>query len=163
MNALRLSQSAAGYPGQIFRSCSMGPISAIFRRQSASVAWGPVTNVPLTFVPYHPAATPRRVASSASTWRDNSIVIKNSDQVTVVPTAAPCKDARFGANELRSVPASWKGQPPYAAVLGARAPCALFAAKSMAGAKDIYIHISGLPPCTPWPQPHVGCVPRKCF
>jgi hypothetical protein len=38
-------------------------------------------------VPYHPAATPRRAASSVSTWRDNSIVIKNSDQVIVVPMA----------------------------------------------------------------------------
>ena len=44
-----------------------GLISAILRRQSASVSCGPVTNVPLTFVEYQPDVTPRRIDSSVLT------------------------------------------------------------------------------------------------
>src|SRR6201995_6127042 len=46
-----------------------GSISAILRRQSASEACGPETNVPLTFVLYQPEATPSRSDSSVLTWR----------------------------------------------------------------------------------------------
>jgi hypothetical protein len=46
-----------------------GFIWAILRMQSASEACGPETKVPLIFVEYHPAGTPRRRASSVWTWR----------------------------------------------------------------------------------------------
>jgi hypothetical protein len=46
-----------------------GSISAILRRQSASVSCGPDTNVPLTFVLYYPDSTPSRSDSSILTWR----------------------------------------------------------------------------------------------
>jgi hypothetical protein len=53
-----------------------GPLSSpILRTQSASVACGPVTNVPLTFVPYQPDSTPRRVASGVPTCRCRSSCI----------------------------------------------------------------------------------------
>ena len=46
-----------------------GSISAILRRQSASVSCGPETNVPLTFVLYQPDTTPSQSDSSVLTWR----------------------------------------------------------------------------------------------
>src|ERR1700742_4514326 len=46
-----------------------GLSSRIFPRQSASVACGPVTKVPLTLVLYQPDSTPRRSDSSVLTWR----------------------------------------------------------------------------------------------
>jgi hypothetical protein len=44
-----------------------GLISAILRRQSASVSCGPETNVPLTLVLYQPDTTPSRSDSSVLT------------------------------------------------------------------------------------------------
>src|SRR5260221_857898 len=52
-----------------------GLISAILRRQSASESCGPETNVPLTFVLYHPDTTPSLRASSVLTWRGERICI----------------------------------------------------------------------------------------
>src|SRR5688572_15540998 len=52
-----------------------GPSVLISRSHSSSVACGPVTNVPLTFVPYQPGLTPRRPASVASTRREERFVI----------------------------------------------------------------------------------------
>src|SRR4051794_33887038 len=52
-----------------FRLLTGGLISAILRRQSASVSCGPETKVPLTLVEYQPAPTPRRSDSSVLTCR----------------------------------------------------------------------------------------------
>src|SRR5258707_15658649 len=53
-----------------------GLISAILRRQSASVSCGPETNVPLTFVLYQPDTTPSRSDSSVLTWRGGRIFME---------------------------------------------------------------------------------------
>src|SRR5258708_11985805 len=53
-----------------------GLISAILRRQSASVSCGPETNVPLTFLLYQPDTTPSRSDSSLFTWRGERFCIK---------------------------------------------------------------------------------------
>ena len=52
------------------------PSSAIFSLQSSSVACGPVTNVPLILVPYHPDLTPRRADSSGSTCRGKRVCME---------------------------------------------------------------------------------------
>jgi len=51
-------------------------ISAILRRQADSESCGPETNVPLTFVLYHPDCTPRRCASSILTCRGERFCIE---------------------------------------------------------------------------------------
>src|SRR5260370_16961901 len=53
-----------------------GLISAILRRQSASVSCGPETSVPLTFVLYQPDTTPSRRDSSVLTWRGERFCMK---------------------------------------------------------------------------------------
>jgi hypothetical protein len=50
--------------------------SAILRRQSDSESCGPETNVPLTFVLYHPDCTPRRSDSFVLTCRGERFCIE---------------------------------------------------------------------------------------
>jgi len=65
-----------------------GSISAILRRQSASVSCGPETNVPLTFVLYHPDSTPSRSDSSILTWRGERFCIEDRFLVGARPSNA---------------------------------------------------------------------------
>jgi hypothetical protein len=73
LSAHELSRvSAAPYDLRFATGGGGGFSSAILSKASAWVAWGPVTNVPLILVVYHPETTPSRSASSGLTCRDDS-------------------------------------------------------------------------------------------